>query len=402
MSMVFEPSLAKGTVTAPPSKSMAHRFLILAAMADGRSVIENVSFSEDILATIDCIEAIGAKVNIEGSKVTVDGKHYFRDDAPEFKCRESGSTLRFFIPITFNYASKAKYYGSERLLERPLSVYEKLINENGGRLYKDGDHISYEGDVDFNDVTVPGNISSQFITGLMFYYALKPGTYRIHITDGLESRPYILMTMDAFRKFGIETDFEDVDTIYVKGGRIYPAKLSVEGDYSNAAFLDAFNLAGGKVDVKGLSSDSVQGDRIYRKFFNELFSAEHPVFDIKDCPDLGPVLMAVMAIRKGGRLTGTERLKIKESDRGVAMAEELNKFGIKAHVSENHIDIEEGKLLRPSTPVWGHNDHRIAMSLSVLLSITGGTLEGENAVNKSFPDFFEIIKTLGVKFQNEQ
>lgn len=402
MSLIFKPSLASGTVCAPPSKSVAHRYLILAAMTEGRSIIDNVSFSEDILATLDCIRELGATVTVDGNRVTVDGKRFFRDDALEFRCRESGSTLRFFIPIVFNYSSKAVFYGSKRLLERPMSVYEELISDNGGKLVKGENCLCYEGDVDFNDVTVPGNISSQFITGLMFYFALKPGTFKIHITDGLESRPYVLMTMDAFHQFGIETGFSDDETIVVKGGRTYPVNLSVEGDYSNAAFLDAFNLVGGKVEVLGLSGDSLQGDRVYRKFFNELLSVKRPVFDISDCPDLGPVLMAVMAARYGGCLIGAGRLKMKESDRGVAMADELDKMGIKATVSQDSIAIEEGELRSPAVPIDSHNDHRIAMAMSVLLSKTGGKLTGEDAVRKSFPDFFETVNELGVVLEHEE
>ncbi len=401
MSILFDISKASGIVIAPPSKSMAHRLLILAAMTEGRSVIGNVSFSEDILATLDCIKELGAIVTVQGDRVIIDGKRYFHDDTLEFRCRESGSTLRFFVPIVFNYGSKALFYGSERLLERPLEVYESLIAENGGKLVRSGDHLVYEGDVDFNEVTVPGNISSQFITGLMFFFALKPGTFKIGITDGIESRPYILMTMEALRTFGIESGFEDDSTITVKGGRSYSVNLNVEGDHSNAAFLDAFNLVGGKVKVEGLSKDSAQGDKIYKKYYNELLSVKHPVLDIKDCPDLGPVLMALMAARGGGVLTGTSRLRLKESDRGVTMSEELDKFGIKSSVSSDSIEVFEGTLMKPEVPISSHNDHRIAMSLSLLLSLTGGTLTGEEAVKKSFPDFFDVIKKLGVGFRYE-
>ena len=161
--------------------------------------------------------------------------------------------------------------------------------------------------------------------------------------------------------------------------------------------LDAFNLLGGKVSVEGLLKDSVQGDRVYKKYFNMLLSVEHPVIDISDCPDLGPILMALLAARKGGTLTGTKRLKIKERDRASAMSDELKKFGIEAKVFENSVEIREGTLKAPGKDLCGHNDHRIVMALSTLLSVTGGWIEGAEAVKKSYPDYFEVIKKLGIK-----
>jgi len=206
------------------------------------------------------------------------------------------------------------------------------------------------------------------------------------------------MTMQALKGFGIETAWEDDHTITVRGKQNYvPCQCHVEGDYSNAAFFEALNLtrqgSGKDVIVKGLREDSLQGDKIYRQHFARLKEG-YARIDIADCPDLGPVLMAVAALNHGGRFTGTRRLRIKESDRGLSMKEELTKMGVSVDLGEDQIEVSPG-LKRPEEILDGHNDHRIVMALSVLLTKTGGTIRGAEAVNKSLPDFFERLIKLG-------
>ena len=169
----------------------------------------------------------------------------------------------------------------------------------------------------------------------------------------------------------------------------------VEGDYSNAAFLDAFNLIGGNVQVEGLKEESLQGDKIYRQYFQALLE-EEACLDISECPDLGPILMGMAAANRGATFTGTRRLKIKESDRGAVMAEELQKFGIQVDVMENHIVVHSGKLHEPEMPLNSHNDHRIAMTLATLCTLTGGVIEDCMAINKSFPSYYKVIEKLGI------
>ena len=183
----------------------------------------------------------------------------------------------------------------------------------------------------------------------------------------------------------------------MKGGQTYKAKeVTVEGDYSNAAFLEAFNLFGGKVQVDNLKEDSLQGDKVYEKMFKTLCKGNEEL-DISDCPDLGPILFAVSAALNGGRFTGTARLRIKESDRATVMAQELAKFGINVIVGHDYVTVEGGLLLKPETELYGHNDHRIVMSMAVLSTITGGIIDGAEAVKKSFPDFFEKLTSLGIE-----
>ena len=407
MEKTINKSIAKGTVKAPPSKSMAHRYIICAALTKGESVISNVDFSEDIKATIDCIKTLGAKVRVDGSNVFVDGKdsvlnQYIDaktlDDNTHlvFQCRESGSTMRFFMGIAMILPVVSEFYGSETLRNRPFGIYEKILNESDNVSFerKEG-KIEIKGGITNLDFEVAGNISSQFITGLLLALSVKGMGGSIKLIPPVESRSYINMTIQALNEFGINTGWLDENTLYVKKGSSFTNRnIEVEGDYSNAAFLDAFNLIGGEVKVLGLNEESLQGDKIYKDYFEKLL-LEKATLDIADCPDLGPVLLAVAAANKGGVFNSTARLKIKESDRGSVMCEELAKFGIKTHMEENQIEIGCG-LNAPTETIDGHNDHRIVMSMALLLSLTGGTIRGAEAVRKSYPGFFEDIEKLGV------
>ena len=415
MKVTIEKSTAYGEISAPPSKSMAHRYIICAALSDGESVISNVDFSEDIKATIDCIKTLGADVRVEGSKVYVDGSKSILSapsDTLSFNCRESGSTMRFFMGIAMTLPVVSEFYGSETLRNRPFGIYENilnresetkdLLNESDIKTFfeKHSDKIVIKGGIKENDFEVAGNISSQFITGLLLALSIKGEGGSIKLIPPVESRSYINMTIQAMNEFGINVGWKDENTLYVESGCKYICKnIEVEGDYSNAAFLDAFNLIGGKVKVNGLNEKSLQGDRIYKEYFEKLL-CEKVTLDIADCPDLGPVLFVVAAANKGGIFTSTARLKIKESDRGSVMCEELTKFGINTHMEENLIEIGCG-LNAPTVSIDGHNDHRIVMSMALLLSATGGTITGAEAVRKSYPGFFEDIEKLGIKITKE-
>lgn len=417
MEKIINKSIAKGTVKAPPSKSMAHRYIICAALTKGESVISNVDFSEDIKATIDCIKTLGANIRVDGSNVFVDGKdsilnQYFgaeyadkkADDNTHlvFECRESGSTMRFFMGIAMILPVVSDFYGSETLRNRPFGIYEKILNESDNVSFerKEG-KIEIKGGIDNLNFEVAGNISSQFITGLLLALSVKGKGGSIKLIPPVESRSYINMTIQALKEFGINTGWLDENTLYVKEGCCFINRnIEVEGDYSNAAFLDAFNLIGGEVKVLGLNEESLQGDKIYKDYFEKLL-LEKATLDIADCPDLGPVLFAVAAANNGGIFTSTARLKIKESDRGSVMCEELAKFGIQTHMEENSIEIGSG-LKAPEVEIEGHNDHRIVMSLSLLLSITGGKITEAEAVRKSYPGFFEDIKKLGISVEEQQ
>lgn len=387
---------AFGRVEAPPSKSMAHRYLICGALSDG-SVIHNVAFSEDIKATLGCLKALGARVEIDGADVRIGGlRSELIPDGAELFCGESGSTLRFLIPLCLLSGKKITLRGTERLMSRSLSVYGDICAAQGIEFSERSDSVTVCGRLSPGKYSVKGNVSSQFISGLMLALPLLSGDSVIDITDGLESAAYLNMTLKALADFGVRISRTDESTVYVKGSCFFkPRELTVEGDCSNAAFFEALNSVGGNVAVAGLKKNTCQGDAVYRKLFGKLVRG-CPEIDVSDCPDLAPVLMAVAAANNGVHLTGTHRLKIKESDRGQAMAQELLKFGCKAEVGENEIRVYGRKPKRPELPLSGHNDHRIVMALSVLCSVTGGEIYGAEAVSKSFPNYFEKLAALGI------
>ena len=399
MTANIKPSALKGKVTAPPSKSMSHRLLICAGLCEGKSEIKNIAFSEDILATVDCLKTMGAKIDIDGDTLTVVGTLPMRSDGGVYKCRESGSTLRFFIPLAMLSEKTSLFTGYGRLMERPMTVYEKISEEKNLTYRKGNEGITVGGLLTADEYEVPGDISSQFISGLLFALPLCDGDSIIRLTGNIESKSYIDMTLEAMDAFGVKACWQSENTIFVGGGQRYESRcLTVEGDYSNAAFLDAFNLVGGDVSVTGLNESSLQGDKVYKEYFS-LLSQGTPTLDIKNCPDLAPILMTLACFCGGCKLVNTARLRIKESDRGAVMAQELSKFGAKITVNENEIIIDKTMLYTPKDDLYCHNDHRVVMSLSVLASVYGGRLTGTEAVKKSFPDFFDRVKALGMEVE---
>ncbi|MBR5896983.1 MAG: 3-phosphoshikimate 1-carboxyvinyltransferase [Lachnospiraceae bacterium] len=403
MKVRIERSKAAGTISAPPSKSMAHRDIIAAALADGTSKITNVAYSEDIKATIDCVRELGAGVTVDEDSVTVRGAFPFGEAGRErrFMCRESGSTLRFMMGIALGLGGRNSFCGSAKLMSRPLGIYEDICKANGIVFNRFDDRIETEGKLSSGVYKIPGDVSSQFITGLLFVLPLLKGDSVILLLPPVESRSYINLTVKALKDFGVDIVWQDDNTLFVKGDSAYMSRdIRVEGDYSNAAFLDAFNLLSGDVRVAGLDADSLQGDRVYEAYYEEL-SRGHATLDLSDCPDLAPVLMSLAAALHGARFTGTRRLKVKESDRGEAMALELMKLGIKTDLYDNEIEVHNCTLQAPTEPIDGHNDHRIVMAMSLLLTLAGGVIEGAEAVTKSYPNFFEDIEKLGINVKKE-
>ena len=379
---------ASGSIKAPPSKSMAHRLLICAAMAEGVSTLKGISECEDVAATLDCLNALGIETEKHLDTVTVKGRSMasISPIAP-LMCRESGSTLRFFIPIALISGKNTIFYGAEGLMQRPMSVYKELCEKNGLIYLDDGNTIAVKGPLKSGEYNIVGNISSQFISGLLFALPSLEGDSRIRIAPPIESRSYIELTVSALSEFGVSVTWEDEYTLYIKGSQKFmPRDLSVEGDYSGAAFPDSLNLFGGEVTVEGLNPNSLQGDKIYKKYF-EMLKRGVPTIHIGNCPDLGPILFAVAAAKHGGVFTGTKRLKIKESDRASAMAEELKKFGASVTVYEDKVVVYPASFHAPSVPLSGHNDHRIVMSLAILATLTGAEIIGAEAVKKSYPSF---------------
>ena len=400
MNVTIIPSKAKGTVCAPPSKSVAHRALICGALTEG-CTIENCGTSKDIEATLRCLSAMGAKIKQDENSIKIGGLSPFTiDNHPVLDCGESGSTIRFLLPLCLLSGNPITLTGQGRLMQRPMEIYESLCRENGFTYEKNEDSITVCGQLKPGHYTVPGDVSSQFITGLIFALSLLPGESSLEVTGQFESTSYVDITLAVLSDFGVAISREN-NTYFVKNNpSFFNNNYVVEGDCSNAAFLDAFNLLNGNVKVLGLSPTTPQGDWVYKQMYADLISGRR-LFNLSDCPDLGPVMFALSAALGGATFTGTARLRIKESDRCQCMADELAKFGISTEIGENYVRVLPGILIAPTDTLCGHNDHRIVMAVSLLCSLVGGTITGAEAVAKSYPNFFEVIKALGIELRIE-
>lgn len=389
---------AFGQIVVPPSKSYAHRLLIAAALTNKTCTVSNIELSNDIQASINCLETLGKKVTFNNNQVKVETvkKYEELEDILTFNCLESGSTLRFFIPIALTLGKTAIFKGTEKLLSRGINVYEEICQKQNIEIIKESNQIIFKGLLKPATFDIPGNISSQFVTGLLFALPLLNGDSYINITTNLESANYVDITLDVLKLSGIEV--VNIDNRYiVKGPQEYQVlNFVVEGDYSNAAFLDAFNYLDGEVELKGLKENSMQGDKIYKKYF-KLLSSGYTQIDLQNAIDLGPILFVMASIFHGADFINTNRLKIKESNRIEDLSVELKKFGIVVEELDNEVIIKKQEINCPTLVLDGHNDHRIVMALSVLLTKTGGYIQGEDAVNKSYPKFFSDLKTLGIE-----
>lgn len=398
MIATFKPSTLCGTVAAPPSKSMAHRFLIGAALSGQKCTLCGVDYSEDILASIDCLKALGAKIETNGDSVTVSPDGFMKDGGSELFCRESGSTLRFFIPLALCLGKSVTLCGSERLFERPLDVYEDICRESGFTFEKSKSAVTLCGRLKSGCYKVRGDISSQFITGLIFALVYLGKDSSIEILPPFESRSYIDLTISALSAFGADVSFVNEYKISIKASKMHAFSGRIEGDCSNAAFLEAFNHIGSDIKITNLNKNTLQGDRVYAEYF-ERISSGTPTLDISDCPDLGPVLFALAALKNGATFTGTRRLKAKESDRGNAMHEELAKLCGGLIIGDNTITVPKQELSYKGIVLDGHNDHRIVMAMSVILSKIGGSIRCAEAIKKSYPGFFDDIRRLGAEVE---
>ena len=407
MKVTINKSVAKGIVQAQPSKSYAHRLLIASALTNEESTIENVVLSNDILATINCIKALGKDVIIKGDyikTIIIKNNDNFNIDNKEeiiFDCLESGSTLRFFIPIALLLNKKVIFKGTKKLISRGIQIYEDNCATQNIEIIKEEDKITFIGKLQADCFNVLGNISSQFISGLLFALPLLDEDSCITITTPLESKNYIDITIDVLRQSGIIIDQKDDNKYYIIGNQQYSLNnCVVEGDYSNASFIDSFNYLNGEVNIKGLNKESYQGDKVYTSHFEKL-NQEYCECDIKNCIDLGPILFAFASLKHGGCFTGVSRLRIKESDRISDIKEELQKFNVEVIEEDNKVIINNKNIKAPNEILNGKNDHRIVMALSIMLSVYGGMIDGVEAVNKSYPSFFDDLKSLGVEVMYE-
>ncbi len=397
MKVRIDPGCAGGKIKVPPSKSIAHRLIISAFLAGGESTVLSVAECEDVLASLDCIRRLGAVVRQyrDGYKITgIDLKKV--NTGCDLYANESGSTLRFFIPLLLLFGGEYRFFGAKRLLERPLSVYEELFPD---AIKRNDGFLSVSGRLTGGTYTLDGGISSQFISGLLFALPLCEGESRIVLKGKIESRSYIDLTLNALGEFGINARWESENTVFIAGSQKYTAtKKTVEGDFSAGAFIEGLNFIHGSVYAEGLSDKSAQGDRVYREMFRSL-KEEDAVLDISDCPDNAPMLFALAALTNGAKFTGTGRLKIKESDRAAAMKEELSKLGAVLDIGDDFVIVKKAPLHAPCEPISSHNDHRIAMAMAVVLTKFGGEILGAESVGKSYPDFWRDLERIGIKIE---
>lgn len=411
--VTIKPSRLCGTVTVPPSKSDVHRAIICAALAKGTSTISPVAFSEDISATIDCIKALGAEVDIKDNKVTVKSERLFEVEKADLQCRESGSTVRFFIPVAAAGGVNGVFSGKGRLPKRPLGVYTELLPKHGVECITEGGlPFEIKGKLTSGRYDVPGDISSQFITGLLFALPLLDGDSVIHLTSPLQSKGYIDMTISVQRQFGviIETDGDDY---IIKGNQSYtPCDYITEGDWSQAAFFLVGGAIGGDVTVSGIKGNSYQGDKeiaeLMERFGAEIERSDDGVccrakdlngieIDASQIPDLVPVLTVCAAFAKGTtRIYNAQRVRLKESDRLAAISDCLNRCGARVSETEDGLLIEGVDGLSGGF-VEGYNDHRIVMSMAIaaLRSSNEIVVSDRESITKSYTEFFEDYKSIG-------
>lgn len=401
-----------GRVMAQPSKSMAHRALICAALAGGESRIENVSRSADMEATMRCIRALGmADMAFEGNAVCIRPGQREPGGRALLDCGESGSTLRFFMPIAPLFCAAAEFTGAGRLMERPQEPMRSLLSQKGASW----NGMTVSGQYAPGTFALAGDVSSQFISGLLFALPLLDGDSEIVLTTPLESAAYVDMTLAALGAFGVKAGFAGERVLRVPGGQKYqPRQFTVEGDYSHAAFFAVAGATGrGPVSIAGLAADSLQGDRAIFSILEEMGakvewsggevtvypSALHGVdMDVRQTPDLVPALaVAACAAQGETRISGAARLRIKESDRLAAMRLELSALGADICETEDGLRISGGKPLRGGR-VNAHGDHRIAMAMAIAaVQAQGAAIEigGASSVAKSAPQFWEEFRVLG-------
>lgn len=400
MDIQITPRRLSGTVTPPPSKSIAHRLLIAAALGGGASTVRNVAFSQDIEATLRCMEALGARwerpaedcVRLTG----VGGAPRTFAELPRFDCGESGSTLRFLIPIALAVAGGGVFTGRGRLMERPQKPYFDLFDEKGIFYEQKDGVLTIRGRLTPGAYRLPGNVSSQFFTGLLFALPLLDGPSAIASTTALESAGYITMTLEAMETAGVSAA-ADSAAFAVSPAAYQPFAGTVEADWSQAAFWYAAIALGSPIGLEGLNLESAQGDMEVADHYLRLSVPGEVEIDVSGCPDLLPPLAVMAAIRQGTtRFVNAARLRIKESDRLATTAALLNTLGGQAEEGPDSLTVYGVPAFSGGT-VDGANDHRIVMAAAIAATASRApvTILGAEAVNKSYPSFWDDYQRLG-------
>lgn len=414
--IIIKPKLLKGNIVVPSSKSLGHRGIIAAALSRGISRVYNIQLSKDIEATMELMKELGAVVNIEDQNLYIDGRKMFSYEKKlDLRCRESGSTLRFLIPLALTKDGDYIFHGEGKLISRPLEPYYEIFEEKGIKYSReeDGLPLKVSGKLTSGTYRVRGDISSQFITGLLFSLPILEGNSRIQITTKLESKGYIDLTLDILKDFGIEIENNNYKEFNIRGAQKYNSRnYYVEGDYSQGAFFLVAGALGSSIVCSGLNKDSLQGDKVILDILEAMGcnveESEEGIkvkpsktkgieIDASNCPDLVPILTVLASLSEGEtKIVNAKRLRIKECDRLHAITKELNKLGA------NIIELEDSLIISGVNELKGgevdsHNDHRIVMALAIAATRARGNviINNPRAVEKSYPNFFKDYFKLG-------
>ena len=385
MDIQLQPTRLSGTVTPPASKSMTHRAVLALLLSEGTGSITNASVSQDITATKQCAAALRAQAE--------------PGVLPRLDCGESGSTLRFLIPVVLALWNGGIFTGHGRLMQRPQQPYFDIFREQGISWTQTADALTVQGTLHPGTFRLPGNVSSQFVTGLLYALPLLDGESVIEVTSPLESRSYVDMTLEMLHRFGIQVFVEaDGQRFRVPGKQIYHAQtVTIESDWSQAAFWYAALALGSTLDLQGLSLTSAQGDAVVRTHFTRLNRPGDVTIDVSDCPDLLPPLAVMAAVRQGTTFfVNAARLRLKESDRLTTTAAMLRALGGAAQELPDGLTVQGLSALRGGT-VDGANDHRIVMAAAIAATACHEpvTILGAQAVEKSYPTFWSEYERLG-------
>ena len=411
MERCLEPSAIKGTLKAPASKSMTQRVIAAALLADGQSIIHNPSYCDDSLAAMSIAVGLGARVEPQVNELKINGSAVLKE--PKLNCGESGLAIRMFSPIAALYPAEIKMVGANSLKKRPMFMIEEALNQLGVKCTSSGGFIplTIEGPIVGGYCEIDGSVSSQLLTGLLMALPLAAGNSEIRVNN-LKSKPYIDMTIQILKSFGISVENRDYSLFRIQGNQKYiPQSYTVEGDWSGGAFLLVAGAINGQLCVRGLRSDSMQSDKLIVNALENagahIISGENQIeitrselkafeFDATESPDLFPPLVALASYCEGiSKIKGVSRLIYKESDRAKALQEEFSKMGIKIEINDDLMFVIGGKP--QGARVESHDDHRIAMAIAVAsLGATGKvSIRDSQCVAKSYPGFFDDLRRVG-------
>ncbi|MFI3329551.1 MAG: 3-phosphoshikimate 1-carboxyvinyltransferase [bacterium] len=386
------PNKLSGSIDVIPSKSCLHRAIIASSLADGISTIENILFSDDIKATINACIKLGASIEKKDNKLIIKGTTNYNTNQI-VDCIESGSTLRFMIPIFLINNNKVKFIGSEGLLSRPLDVYYNIFDKQNIKY----NNLLIEGNLKPDTFYIDGSISSQFITGLLFSLPLLKNDSKIVITNNLESKGYVDITIDILKKFNIIIENNNYNEFIIKGNQKYiSANYQTEADYSQASFFLVANELGSNISINNLNINSLQPDK---KIIDDILKIKNnKKIDLSENPDCGPIL-SVLASFYNTSFINAKRLRIKECDRITSMVNNLNLLNANVVEEEDKMHFDKVSILN-GNEVNSYNDHRVAMAMAIASTVCSSNviLNEANSVSKSYPKFWDDFKKLGGKF----